>query len=181
MDKKKRRRGEMKASVIASAVLCRVKKILMGYAQVFFCTRWEVGLIFFIATFIVPSHGISGLLGILASNLTARLLGMQEDHIEEGYYAYNGLLTGLALGMTYRFNAAFAAMLLLSSVLGVFIAAVLRKFSERYLFIPVLSLPFVITAWIAMAAGQNFGELIYATKPFEIDTLKGVLPLPVEQ
>lgn len=152
------------------------RQVCTGYAQVYFSRRWLIGLIFCAATFIVPAQGAAGLAGLLLANLFALLLGLSREQIRQGYFAYNGLLTGLALGLTYSMNVYFAIMLALVSLLCVLVAAVVRALHDRYLFIPVLSIPFVITSWIAILAGQKFQGLIYTTSPFEVSFLAGVFP-----
>lgn len=154
--------------------------VLTGYAEIFFSSNRFVGLIFLAATFVVPAHGAAGLSALALSNLWAFLLGFSEDHIKQGYFAYNGLLTGLALGLFYRVNAAFFIMLLIATLLGVLLAASLRSLFERYLFIPVLSLPFVLTTWIVIAAGRQFHGLIYSLEPLSRSWLSGMLPSAVE-
>ncbi len=153
-----------------------LKSILSGYSQIFFSTKWYVGLIFFAATFIVPSQGAAGIFALILSNLWAWILGFPKKQIRQGYFAYNGLLTGLALGMTYVINAPFLIMLFIATLLGVLIAASLRSIFEQYLFIPVLSAPFVLTTWLVLAGGRQFTGLIYTIDPFEVQIFSGLIP-----
>ncbi|MCP4135842.1 MAG: peptidoglycan DD-metalloendopeptidase family protein [bacterium] len=150
--------------------------ILVGYAQVYFSRKWYVGIFFCAATFVIPAVGAAGLAGLLLSNLFAWLLGLSRKQINDGFFAYNGLLTALALGLFYRISLPFAAMLCIASFLGVLIAAGVRSLCDRYLFVPVLSTPFVLTTWIIIAAGEKFDGLIYATESFEVSLLSGLLP-----
>jgi urea transporter len=142
--------------------------ILSGYSQIYFSRAWYAGLFFMAATFVVPEQGAVGLGSLLLSNLWARALGFSREHVREGYYAYNGLLTGLALGLTFRINGAFLVLLPLSALIGVLIAASLRFLYERYLFIPVLSLPFVLTSWVVIAGCRQFQGLHYLFEPYQI-------------
>ena len=153
-----------------------IKATLSGYGQIFFSTRWHVGLFFIAATFTIPIQGAVGLLALLLSNFWAHLFNFRDTWIRQGYFAYNGLLTGLALGMTYSATVSFFIMLLIVTMLGVFVAATLRSVFENYLFIPVLSTPFVLTTWMVLAAGRQFQGLVYTLKPFEVTYLSGVFP-----
>jgi len=153
-----------------------IKATLSGYGQIFFSTHWYVGLFFIAATFTIPIQGAVGLLTLLLSNLWAHLFNFRDTWIRQGYFAYNGLLTGLALGMTYSATVPFFIMLLIVTMLGVLVAATLRSVFENYLFIPVLSTPFVLTTWMVLAAGRQFHGLVYTLKPFEVMYLSGVLP-----
>ncbi len=157
------------------------RSLLSAYSQIYFSTRVVTGLLFVAATFVVPRHGAAGLSGMLLSNLWARLLGRPDDHIEDGYYGFNGLLVGLALGLYYRYSLQFALLLLVSTFLTVIIAAVMRSLSERYIGVPVLSLPFVWVTWIALLAARRFSAV-----ELTIDTVLvsgwggGYLPVIVE-
>jgi len=153
-----------------------IKTVLPAYAQIFFSTHWFVGFLFLLATFVVPEQGAAGLAAVILSNLWAQLLGFSEEDIKSGYFGYNGLLTGLALGLTYELNPPFFIMLLIATLLGVLIAASLQSLFRRYLFIPVLSIPFVLTTWLMLAGGRQFHGLVYTLKPFEVTMLAGELP-----
>ena len=153
--------------------------ILLNYAQVFFSTRRFVGFLFLLATFIVPEQGSAGLAAVIFTYLWARILGFSEEEIKIGCYGYNGLLTGLALGLTYELNPPFFIMLLIAALLGVVVAACLQSLFRRFLFIPVLSLPFVLTTWLMLAGGRQFDGLVYTLKPFGVTLFTGELPQAV--
>ena len=153
-----------------------LNSILSGYSLIFFSTQLHVGVLFLLATFIIPAQGLAGLGSLLLSNIWAYLLGFSREDIKGGYFAYNGLLTGLALGLTYQINGPFVLMLLIAGFLGVLIAASLQSLFRHYLFIPVLSTPFVLTTWLVLAAGQHFHGLIFTLEPFETTFLVGAFP-----
>lgn len=176
--KKERERDNKSPFHLKLTVL--LEGIPQGYSQVFFSTKWYVGAIFFAATFVIPAQGAAGLFALLLSNLWALIFGFPEDHIKKGYFAYNGLLTGLFLGLTYKLNIPFFLILFIATLLGVLIAASLRSAFERYLFIPVLSAPFVLTTWVTIAGARQFHGLIYAFKPYEPAFLSGMLPSYLE-
>ncbi len=156
------------------------QNILSGYAQVYFSKKWLVGLLFCLSTFVVPHIGAAGLAGLLLSTFFARVLGLSKDSDDGVYFAYNGLLTALSLGLTYQINISSVVMLILSMFLCVLISSALRTLFEKYFSIPVLSMPFIITSWIIIAAGRKFQGLIFTIKPFEIEVLNGFFPEPVE-
>jgi urea transporter/murein DD-endopeptidase MepM/ murein hydrolase activator NlpD len=60
------------------------------------------------------------------------------------------------LALYFRFCVAFFALLSITILFTVIIAALLRNLSERYLGLPVLSLPFVLGTWIALLAAKRF-------------------------
>ncbi|RJR48107.1 MAG: hypothetical protein C4576_08815 [Desulfobacteraceae bacterium] len=153
-----------------------LNSILTGYALVFFSSQPMVGALFLVATFIIPAQGLAGLASLLISNLWAYCLGCSREEIKGGYFAYNGLLTGLALGLTYEVNGPFLLMLFIAGLLGVLIASSLQALFRQYLFIPVLSTPFVLTTWLVLAAAQHFHGLIYTLEPYEVTILPGAFP-----
>lgn len=165
----------------AARVLETARAWLGAYAQVLFGRHWLGGLLFVAATFVVPSHGLAGLAGLAASHLWARLLGRPEAHIAEGFYGFNGLLVGLALGLFFRFSATFVALLMVVSLLTVIIAAASRNLAERYLGVPVLSMPFVFATWAALLAAERFAGVEVALDPVMVaDVGSGLLPGGVE-
>lgn len=146
-------------------VAAGLRQVLEAYAQVLFGRSLLAGLLFAAATFVVPEHGLAGLLGLLATNGWARALGRPDAHIREGYYGYNGLLVGLALGNLFRLTLPFAVLLVAVSLLTVAVAAALRNVSERLIGVPVLSLPFVLATWAALLAARRFGAVEIAIDP----------------
>ena len=155
--------------------------VLAAYAQIYFSRRRLPGLLFLLATFVVPGHGASGLVGLVASQAWARLLGRPDEHIREGFYGFNGLLVGLALGLYFRFTPAFVALLVLTSLWTVVLAAVLRNLATRYLGVPVLSLPFVLATWIAILAARRFAGVEWTVDPILATTIgAGFLPTTIE-
>jgi urea transporter/murein DD-endopeptidase MepM/ murein hydrolase activator NlpD len=134
--------------------------ILIGYAQVFFSTRSVVGLIFMVATLLKPLQGVSGLAGLLLCILWAKILGLPDSYRQKGYFAFNGLLIGLALGLFLPVNDLFFFLLPLAALLGVFLTAGLNYFFDRHLFIPPLSAPFVLTTWITLIAIRPIYRII---------------------
>ncbi len=162
--------------LIHSELFRGINTILAGYAQVYFSKKSIPGLFFCLATFVVPVIGLAGLSGLLLATLFAKMMGFIRSTDDGTFYAYNGLLTALALALTYTMNLPCFAMLIIAMFLCVLVASALRNLFEKYLFIPVLSLPFIITTWIIIAAGKKFSGLIYTTTPFEIELLNGVFP-----
>ncbi len=157
-----------------------LKHLLVGYAQIYFSVNPVVGALFLAATFIVPEQGLAGLVGLIAANAVAQFLGMPRHQIDEGYYAFNGLLIGLALGLTYRVSSGFIVMLGFASVLGVLTASAVRTVFERYIGTPPLSLAFVLTTWVAITAGRQLSDLMLTLEPYEVTVLQGSLPYSAE-
>lgn len=151
---------------------------LAGYAQVLFDTRVLVGVLAAAATFVSPAHGLAGLLGLVGANLAAWLLELDPVQRRAGFYAFNGLLTGLALGLYFRLNVPFAVALLLGGAVVAALAAGLRSLFERLLGVPVLSVPFLLGSWLLYAAAERLPGLEVTLGPTEVGLGLGAL-LPV--
>ncbi len=149
------------ARVVANAV----RHVLVAYAQVLFGSKPLMGAFALAATFVVPEHGLAGLLGLVLSNGWAHVLGRPREHIAEGYYGFNGLLVGLALGLFFRLNFALAVLLVVGTLLVTVVAAALRNLAERYVGVPVLSLPFVLVTWTVLLATRRFDAVEVTTAP----------------
>ena len=157
-----------------------IKSILSGYAQIFFSKDWYVGLLFLGATFIIPAQGLAGLAGFLLASFFARTLHLSRDLVDNGYFAYNGMLVGLALALTYRVDWAFSVIFVGSIALSVPIAATMHSLALKYLGTPPLSGPFVLSSWLALTAGRRFPALIYTVAPYEVETLIGYFPKSID-
>lgn len=158
-----------------------LKAGLSAYSQIYFARNHISGLLFLAATFIVPEHGIAGAIGVLTANFWAFVLGRPRQHIAEGFYGFNGLLVSLAIGLYFRFNWQFLCLLMLSTLFTVIIAAAMRNISERYLGVPVLSLPFVLATWVALLATRRFGAIEVTIETVLVGHLgQGLLPPVVE-
>jgi urea transporter len=153
------------AGALAQKALRSARWALAGYAQVLFNTRPAVGLLVAAATFVNPEHGLSGLLGLVSANLGARLLELDEGQRHGGFYAFNGLLVGLALGLYYRVNLPFLLIVAVAGVLAAALAEALRLFFARSLGVPVLSLPFLLVSWALYAAAARLPGLEVTVEP----------------
>lgn len=118
----------------------------------------RAGVVLIIATFAAPNIAIIGLLGASLTLLSARGLRVTEGL--SAVYVFNGLLTGLFLAAHYQTTVHLLVLLVFASVLVALIthsiAGVLWRFSQ----LPVLSLPFVLAAWLAQLAGTSYGNLL---------------------
>ncbi|MBI4357488.1 MAG: urea transporter [Gammaproteobacteria bacterium] len=147
--------------------------LLSGYAAILFTERPIVGLLFLSATFGSPFVGLSGLLCASVALLTTECF--QFSNLKNNQAVYNGILLGLSLGVSYTFNMHLFILLLLAGFGVAWITTTFVDFSWRLSHLPVLSLPFVITAFpIHFIAKQ------YATNGVEHLSLPGDHLFPLE-
>lgn len=118
--------------------------LLKGYAAILFAEHPGVGFLFLLATFWSPWVGFSGLLCAWVALITARLFRF--NNLDGNQHIYNAILTGLSLGVLFNFTPKLLVLLVLSGFLVVFITVIIVSSFWRMASLPVLSLPFVITA-----------------------------------
>ena len=156
--------------------------VLSSYSQVLFSRRRAVGALLLLATFVVPSVGAVGLLGVVLAGGLALALGLDREAVRSGVLGYNALLVFLLVGASLDRSAAFWA---LSAVLAGGVVLTHQALSSAlgyHLRLPALSLPFVAVGWLALAAvphvrGMGFVERLPALElgsfpgPAWVDTL----------
>lgn len=137
----------------------RIKNILSAitgsYSQVFFSNNRWLALLLLLASFADPAIGLSGLLSVLFALVVANSLGLNPAYVRNGWYTYNVLLMGMAMGAYYQFNAVFLVMLLLASILSLVLSVWLASLTSRYK-LPFLSIPFVLSIWIVFLNARSF-------------------------
>ncbi len=147
------------------ALVVRGRGVLNAYGQVVFGSTPLGGALILAATLTAPAQGLCGLVGLVGSDAWARVLRRPAGQVDEGFYAFNGLLVGLALGARFEVGPPLVAMMALLTLVSVGVAATLRNLAERYVGVPVLCLPFVVVTWTALLASQQLPGL--ATLPHE--------------
>jgi urea transporter len=137
---------------------------LRGFGQVMFQDNPLTGLLFVAAiawgsvAASVPQVLFAGVLGVVASTLTAIWLKADEAALRAGLYGYNGVLVGLALatfiapGAGLWIYVALGAAVSTVATLGT--ANVLKPFGA-----PALTAPFVAVTWIMLLATYGFAGL----------------------
>jgi urea transporter len=147
-----------------SKLLRFVDVTLRGIGQVMFQDNPLSGLLFFVAigwgsyAAGVPQVAVGGFVAVVASTLAAYWLRVDEGSLKAGLYGFNAYLVGLALA-TFMvpstmmwvycvFGGAVSVVVMLA------IANVFKTWSA-----PALTAPFVLTAWLLLAATNAFHGL----------------------
>jgi urea transporter len=144
--------------MIKSNIKSVVYSILHSYSQIFFSDGKLLGLILLVVSFFNLNAGLSGVIAIAASHITAYLLGLNRTKIINGLYGFNSLLVGLGLGIYYQFNWQFLLLVIFSSILTLFVTVVLEAILNKYA-LPFLSLPFLFGIWLVSLAARHYGSL----------------------
>lgn len=114
-----------------------------------------MALLLFVATFINPAIGLSGLISVAFGLLILSVSGFNPTTIRSGLYTYNLLFTGLGMGASYSFNFTFVIVLLIATLITLLITIWMASLASRYK-LPFLSLPFILSFWIVLLNEQNF-------------------------
>ncbi len=131
---------------------------LRGIGQVIFVNNPVSGLLILVALFIQsPWVAIMGLVGVVASTLTAVWMKLDRDSIRNGIFGYNGILVGAALatfGMSGNgaWNPAWAiAVIFFSAMTTVLMKTAGMWFVPKFK-VPLLTLPFNIATLLFLSA-----------------------------
>ncbi len=145
-------------ALIKRPTLDFVNAILRGIGQVIFVNNPVSGLLILLALlFQSPWVGGMGLLGGIASTLTAMWLKLDREAIRNGIFGYNGILVGAALATFGAINAsnflAWAIAIIVLSALTTWLLKTLGLWIVTTLKCPALTVPFnlVTIGFLAIA------------------------------
>jgi len=98
-----------------------------------------------------PVTAIGALIGSVIGTLTAFVLRIPREEIEEGFYGFNSSLVGIA--MLFRFQPHLATFGLI--VVGSVAAALLTDAMRTRLSFPSYTAPFVIVTWVMLFVAEQ--------------------------
>ncbi|MFA6251600.1 MAG: urea transporter [Candidatus Paceibacterota bacterium] len=139
-----------------------IRTILRGTGQVMLQNNALTGLLFLVGIFYNSSIlGIGAILGNLISTTTAYLFKYKKEDIENGLYGFNGTLTGIAIYLYFGLNFTSIIAVILGSILSTIIMHQVKKK------IPALTVPFVISTWLAILAIKIFDLVPYLSQTIQ--------------
>ncbi|WP_244139498.1 urea transporter [Mucilaginibacter ginkgonis] len=112
------------------------------------------GFILLCVSILNPVAGLCGFAGVLFSLIMAQVLGFDQANLRTGVYSFNSLLLGLAFGSFYHINTHFILWYLVASLMVVLLSGILVQRLAK-VNLPILSLPFIVTFWIVLAAANS--------------------------
>jgi urea transporter len=168
----------LKRQRLPGRVRAAVDQLIEGHAHVVFSQRRAVGLLIIAALATQPRCLLLGLCALIAAELAGRALGLSNGHAP---YGYNALLCGIAIASDYvasPVSVAFASALGAGSVL---MTAALGAVASYLGYLPLLSVPFVLTSWLSLGAAPHL-SLIGAPPLVDVwaDRLPSVLALALQ-
>ncbi len=159
---------------------------LRGTSQVFFQENALTGLLFFVA-FAVASYftgvwatTIGALIGIIVATLTAIVMEVDEDSIDQGLFGFNGVLVGIALPTFIAATPMLWVYIVIGAAASTVITATFAATLTKSWGIPGSTGPFVLTGWLMVAGAYSFGSLDVTgdTPAFATDYLAGTTSIP---
>lgn len=158
-----------------------IKALLQSYSEIYFFKSKSIGALLLLITFINPYVALGGIVAVISAYAFARIINMSNEFLNEGFYTYNPLLTGLAIGYLFRFNELTILFMVIAGILTFIITVVMYSIFIYYLKMPVLSLPFVIVSSIAYLAATQYSNLfVTGLYPHTIYDLQITLPYWLE-
>jgi urea transporter/murein DD-endopeptidase MepM/ murein hydrolase activator NlpD len=153
------------------------RAIFNSYPEVFFLQNRLLGVVFFALLLIHPNVGLAGLISVLAAYAFARMIGLDRKFLESGYYTYNPLLVGLAMGSLFKITWLSVLFMMSAGVLTLIVALVMSSIFMTHFRLPILSLPFVIVSTIASLASLRYSNLPFQPHPeWDLLHLDSILP-----
>jgi urea transporter len=101
---------------------------------------------------------IGGLVAVLAATLMAQWLRVDEAAINAGLYGFNAYLVGLALPTFMAPSTTMWAYVVLGAAVSVVVTLALANVLKTWS-VSALTAPFVLTAWLLLAATHAFSGL----------------------
>ncbi len=133
-----------------------------SYSDIFFIKGAVSGVIILAITLINYNAGLSGILSILSAYLVARLLGYQTTFLSSGYFTYNALLVGLAIGYMFEISILSILMIIIAGSLTMVITIVTAQVFYRLFGLQILSVPFIIVSILVYLSSASFTNLYVA-------------------
>ncbi|MEY4579992.1 MAG: hypothetical protein RL701_4695 [Pseudomonadota bacterium] len=130
--------------------------LLRTYAGIFFSSSLWVGALVLLATALVPTSCLLGLLAVGSAVVTARALGLVSESTPSSTYAYSALFLGLGASHTFAQLGAAVALATLGAAASVICTAAIGGWLQR-LALPSLSLPFLLVYFCAISLGVALG------------------------
>lgn len=152
-----------------------VESVLFSYAQIFFSNRKWFGLIILLVSLLTPKVGFLGLFGVITANLIAYYLKFDTKKIRNGFYGFNAILFGAAVGFFYELSIEIILLIPLFIVITFLLTTVLEHYLAVAFNLPGLSLPFIISFYFFSIFLLNYNHINYN---LEIATLNLPFAIP---
>lgn len=132
--------------------------VLHSYSIIFFVNNKILAITLMVVTFLNIYAGLSGLLAVLLAVLLGFYMGFDKTLLRNGVYSFNALLTGIGIGTFFEYGTVFFTLLALATLLTLILSVAMGGWLFKY-GLPFLSIPFVITFWLAVLPASMYENL----------------------
>ena len=155
-----------------------LRPLFAAYANILFIQSARTGGLLFLLSFLQPNVALSGLIAVLTVLAFARLIEMDPNYLEHGFYLYNPLLVGMSIGYLFQLGPITGFFIITAAILTFLVTISLQSiFAPRYL--PILSLPFTLISSVVYLAAYQYSNLFIYARPrsgFSLYGLDMLLP-----
>ncbi len=136
-----------------------VQAICNSYSEIFFLKNPVVGSVLFVTTLFNPNVAVAGVISVIAAYLFARFIQMDWDFLNSGFYTYNPLLVGLAIGYLFKISPLTIFFIVVAGIFTFVFTILLFNLFSYYLRLPILSLPFALVSSVTYLASSKYSNL----------------------
>ena len=93
-----------------------INAVVKGYSEVFFLKHYRIGILILAVTLIHTNVAVAGVVSVVAAHVFARLINLDRDYLNLGFYTYNPLLVGFSIGYVFRLTPLALLFLIVGGV-----------------------------------------------------------------
>jgi urea transporter/murein DD-endopeptidase MepM/ murein hydrolase activator NlpD len=153
------------------------RSICAATAEIMFLRGIRTGALLLTAMLLQPGVLLLGLTGVIAAVLFAQLVQLTPTDRDRSPLLFNPLLAGLGVGYLFQPSAAAIFLAAAAGVLAFLVTWTLSHILKTFLWLPVLSAPFILVSWIVHLAAFRYAGLEHAILPAHAYTIGLALPL----
>jgi urea transporter len=159
------------------------RSICAATAEIIFLRGIRTGALLLTAMLLQPGVLSLGLTAVVAAVLFAQLVQLaptdrnSADLSVHTPLLFNPLLAGLGVGYLFQPSAPAIFLAAAAGVLAFLVTWTLAHFLKTFLWLPVLSAPFVLVSWVVHLAAFRYAGLPHAILPAHAYTIGLALPL----
>ncbi|MBN1980345.1 MAG: urea transporter [Chitinivibrionales bacterium] len=150
----------------------------VSYSYLTFLRSPFMGFILICLSLINPTSTILSLIAYCSDIILGKLVNINRENKINSLYAYNSILVGLAIGFLFELSYLSVLMTIFASFLALMLSYSLSTIFYTYLGLPILNIPFTITASLIYLASMRYSNMFIA-KSMEYASLLDITGLPI--
>lgn len=154
-----------------------LRAICVATAEILFLRGIGTGALLLTAMLLQPSVLILGLTSVLAAALFTSILQLDPDDCTHAPLLFNPLLAGLGVGYLFQVSVPALFLAAVAGILTFLLTWALAHILKTFLWLPVLSLPFILVSWVVHLAAFRYAGLAHAFLPDHAYTIGLAPPL----